>query len=244
MRAIFASAIPVISAVGHEVDIALSDLVADVRAPTPTAAAEMVVPHRNDLLEQFASLESRLNDSERWLAPMQQLIDDLHVRFNRSLLSMLERARLRVMHASQSLKLLEPKTSIAHKKQALENLSERLNRCVGLEELKKKRDYVDQVGVRLSASTRRFIADRKKHVLHLRQQFDSLSHKRVLERGFSIVTTADGKLLRSATETKVGSELQIEFAKGSALVDVKKCVDEVGNGEEDNVKRVAECREC
>lgn len=83
-RAIFAAPVPVISAIGHEVDFTIADFVADHRAPTPTAAAEMVVPLREELVEQIRSLEGRLlrvvqarleNDREEWAGLLRRLVD-------------------------------------------------------------------------------------------------------------------------------------------------------------------------
>ena len=77
VKAVFACRTPVISGVGHEVDTTLCDFAADVRAPTPTAAAEMCVPKVSDLLVRIAELERRLRDSDRWLQPRAQRVDEL-----------------------------------------------------------------------------------------------------------------------------------------------------------------------
>jgi exodeoxyribonuclease VII large subunit len=129
-RAIFACPVPVISAVGHEVDFTIADFVADHRAPTPTAAAEMVVPCRQELRDQLRSLEQqlvnctqntldkakevyrnllkRLSDPGRKLRENQQRIDDLSVDLHRRVLDRICRLRERLAHGSGRLSALNP----------------------------------------------------------------------------------------------------------------------------------------
>ena len=142
-RAIFASAAPVISAVGHEIDFTIADFVADRRAPTPTAAAEMVVPKRADLLEHLASMEQallrgverkieserdnwrdlvkRLSDPGRKLREHQQRLDELSVDLMRRFQDRLRQGRDELARATGRLEALSPLAvlergySIAHK---------------------------------------------------------------------------------------------------------------------------------
>jgi exodeoxyribonuclease VII large subunit len=142
-RAIYASPIPVISAVGHEVDFTIADFVADHRAPTPTAAAEMVVARREDLIEQvrvlgarflrciqskieterdaLGSLSRRLSDPRRRLRENQMLLDELSVGLWRRFQDRLARMRQRLAHGAERLGGLSPLAvlergySIAHK---------------------------------------------------------------------------------------------------------------------------------
>jgi exodeoxyribonuclease VII large subunit len=142
-RAIYASPVPVISAVGHEVDFTIADFVADHRAPTPTAAAEMVVARREDLIEQvrvlggrffrciqskikterdaLGSLARRLSDPRRRLRENQMLLDELSLSLWRRFQDRLARVRQRLAHGSERLGGLSPLAvlergySIAHK---------------------------------------------------------------------------------------------------------------------------------
>jgi exodeoxyribonuclease VII large subunit len=142
-RAIFAAPVPVISAVGHEVDFTIADFVADHRAPTPTAAAEMVVPRKRELVEEMESLESsllramqallelaretgerlarRLMDPSRRLREDQMRLDDLSLSLGRRFRDCLERFKDRLSHAGERLNSLSPLGvlergySIAHK---------------------------------------------------------------------------------------------------------------------------------
>jgi exodeoxyribonuclease VII large subunit len=142
-RAIAASRVPVISAVGHEIDVTIADFVADARAPTPTAAAEMVVPHKGDLVEQLetlsdrlvgavefhiehardglAALAKRLADPSRKLRENQQRVDELSVALLRRFQERLRQLRDRLAQQSGRLSALSPLAvlergySIAHK---------------------------------------------------------------------------------------------------------------------------------
>jgi exodeoxyribonuclease VII large subunit len=142
-RAIAASRVPVISAVGHEIDVTIADFVADARAPTPTAAAEMVVPHKGDLVEQLetlsdrlvgavdfhiehardglAALVKRLADPSRKLRENQQRVDELSVALLRRFQERLRQLRDRLAQQSGRLSALSPLAvlergySIAHK---------------------------------------------------------------------------------------------------------------------------------
>ena len=142
-RAIFASEVPVVSAVGHEIDFTIADFVADARAPTPTAAAEMILPRKRDLLEQVETLElrlasgidfqldqlretfeglvKRLSDPSRKLRENQQRIDELSIDLTRRLTERLRQLKDRLaeragrLGALSPLAVLERGYSIAHK---------------------------------------------------------------------------------------------------------------------------------
>jgi exodeoxyribonuclease VII large subunit len=142
-RSIFSSPVPVVSAVGHEIDFTIADLVADARAPTPTAAAEIVVPRKSELLEQVMALESqllrsmrrklelakedwrafvkRLADPERKLRETQQRVDELSVDLLRRFRDRLRQLKDQLAQGSQRLGALSPLAvldrgySIAHK---------------------------------------------------------------------------------------------------------------------------------
>jgi exodeoxyribonuclease VII large subunit len=142
VRAVAASSIPIISAVGHETDTSLCDFAADVRAPTPTAAAEMAVPVRRDLLGQLRELGHRIercarrtverageqyeNSVRRWperdalLAPQRQKLDDLAERLPRALGARLDRARGELGHAAGALR---PGLLVGAHRRASERLS-------------------------------------------------------------------------------------------------------------------------
>ncbi len=196
VRSIFASRVPVVSGVGHEVDVTLSDLVSDVRAPTPTAAAEMVVPRRSDLLKIISEFERRLSDFERWLEPKTQRLDDLALRLNSRIELNLKQAGLVLKTAEAKLRSIRPEKVIVAFRERVGFFDKRLNTGLG-SALKYKQAMLDKVAGRLEA----------------------MSPMRVLQRGYSLVEH-DGELVRSSAALKKGDVLDLRFFKGNAKSEV------------------------
>lgn len=216
-RLISASPIPVISAVGHEIDFTISDFAADLRAPTPSAAAELVAKSSVELggkinsLERLLkiTLEKKLNSiREKMLGLTKRLVDpkrrlqDLELR-NDDLLSRLELALNRYL---------------GDRRHRIDLLNEKLGNPESLIQAKYKE--------LAHFKTRSFQAlvfqlERKKsQVIHFSGLLDSLSPLKVVERGYSIVTS-NNKVIKSHTQLKVGDQLYIRLAQGalSATVD-------------------------
>jgi exodeoxyribonuclease VII large subunit len=217
VRAVAGSRIPVISAVGHEVDWTLADFAADVRAATPSNAAEIAVRDRAEVARRVALLGGRaaralrqsLGDRRRLLArliekygfrrvrdffgPSQQRVDEALERMRRALRQSLEGWRRRLGAVRQRYGLREwPRTLTARRKQvdALRGaMTERLVQSMQAER------------VRLSGFDDRLRA---------------LSPRRVLERGYCLARAADGSLLRAAESLQVGERITVEFARGEA----------------------------
>ncbi len=217
-RAIAASRVPVISAVGHEIDFTIADFVADLRAPTPSAAAELVVQNAEDLQNQITAsqrvlysgfirkmqmLKQKISLLARALVDPARMLQDLSQR-NDDLLVRLELGMNRYLSD--------------HKKNV-----ELLNHKLGSPET-----LIDAVRVRTSNLKSRMQA-RMQALLQLRTQnlqryfslLDSLSPLRVVERGYSIVK-AEGKIVKDSKILKVGEEIELRFAKGEALAKVIK----------------------
>jgi exodeoxyribonuclease VII large subunit len=112
VRAVFRSAVPVVSGVGHEVDTTLCDLAADVRAPTPTAAAEMVVPKRADLLTVIEGYQRRLAMTDRWMLVKVQRVDELSMRLGAAQSRSFEEARFRLAANEARLRGIQPEKVI------------------------------------------------------------------------------------------------------------------------------------
>ncbi len=215
-RAIAESPIPVVSAVGHETDFTIADFVADLRAPTPTAAIELTTP-------DAAALDA-------WFA---QTGLDLRRRLTRAL----ELAKLRLRAAEQG-KLARPAEALAPFIQKLDVLEEELRRAA-LSRLEQARHQLDMAAARLSTRTLRAahtVAGERLTALHRRllqsarmrlqersARLDALEvhlhaadPQNALERGFALVSGADGKLIRSTASLHEGDALHLRFASGSA----------------------------
>jgi exodeoxyribonuclease VII large subunit len=213
VRAAAESQIPLISAVGHETDTTLIDYAADVRAPTPTAAAELAVPVREDLVERLASLaarqsraigryveerQTRLRSATRALPRPEDVLALARQRFDASAGSLaqalranLQKHRLAYTRVSTGLSPKPLKSRLADSRKRLGDLDGRAARAVR---------------VRLRSLSDRLQSDAK--------LMASLSYESVLQRGFALVRGSSGETLRQAAAVKPGQSLVIQFADG------------------------------
>ncbi len=235
-RAAAASDIPLISAVGHETDTTLIDFVSDRRAPTPTAAAELAVPVRMELLawtgEQGARLSrsasdavqrraQRLRDLSRALprpdtllnTPRQRL-DLVSDRLAPALGRSVQNRRLRVVEISAHLRPSTLRNLVAARQEAVRNLSSRLSLRPIQREIETQRNNVARLAERLtSAQTARL--DRMRQNLEATDRLrETLSYKATLERGYAVVR-AEGHVLTTKEQAGQHSEFEIEFADGT-----------------------------
>lgn len=221
-RAIFASAIPVVSAVGHETDVTIADFIADLRAPTPSAAAEMVSRNQQELLRQILSAQQRLgmamdyflaNRSRRFtqifhrlqqqhpqlrLARQQTALERLHQRMNSAIDSQLKRTSLRQSRLIQRLNQQSPQPRIHRAQTRIQQLEYRL---------------AENVRSRLSATRERF----GNAVTHL----EAVSPLSTLARGYSVSTASDGKVLKKVKQVKAGDVMTTRLEDGWVESEVK-----------------------
>jgi exodeoxyribonuclease VII large subunit len=215
IRAVAASTIPVISAVGHETDTTLIDFVSDRRAPTPTAAAEMAVPVRSDLLGQTQDLE------RRFIRTIRKSLDDRQRHLNQ-LVRVLPRAdqlfaspRQRLDIASERLTHALRKNVQKHREQLIESasrlrpnqLGERITNCT---------ERTTTLGRRLQRAQSVRLANIYRSLEALSRVLDSVSYRSVLDRGFALVRGADGSIRRRAANVRKGETLTLTFTDGEA----------------------------
>jgi len=215
-RAIVASKIPVISAVGHEVDFTIADFVADLRAPTPSAAAELVVREKRAVAESVVTLTHRLHramtrrlqrEGERVAALTHRRVLTDPDRPLRDLARRVDNARARLLRAGHVM--------VARSAHRLDvaTVAVRANNPVA--KLVKSQHRLDGLRGRLHAGTAR-VLDRSQHqVARAVARLGSLSPLAVLARGYSVTRRPDGTIVRRAREVGVGDELSVLIQEGT-----------------------------
>jgi exodeoxyribonuclease VII large subunit len=222
-RAISASLIPIISGVGHETDFTIADFVADVRASTPSAAAELVVQTRREFDRHITDLQETLGQRMRYrlsvlsrrvhelsarrafqrprdlLRQQRQRADEMTSRLTHGLRSRLEQARKRFTAAHVRIVSFDLRAKIGRMHIRLERIAAEL-------------------GVRAD----RLLRAKRERLERLRLQLDERSPLRVLERGYAIATDAAGKVLRSAEQVAVGDVVSVQLHRGRVIAEVKK----------------------
>ena len=221
VRAAAASAIPLISAIGHETDTTLIDFAADRRAPTPTAAAEIAVPVRQELLLGLLDLHNR--GSLALMRAMAMKADGLKA---------LARG------------LVHPKRNLEQALQKLDDWGERLRACLPVLLLQKEQqlavaaaklqpktlaqaivhhaDAVKELAERSRRMALRILEDRGQRLNAISQLLTSLDYRRVLERGFALVRDAEGKLITKAASINPKQALLLTFSDGVREVSATK----------------------
>ena len=212
-RTIAACPLPTISAIGHETDFTIADFVADVRAPTPSAAAELAVPVAAELMTEMSVLGGRLGRGLLGQLGQRRL--------------MLERARTR---------LGDPRRLIDDRRQALDDLSERAARATGNASSRRRKDLqvvegrllrahpqrriadqrvaMGQLERRLSRLGSQLLAERRRPLESLASKLDALSPLKVLDRGYSLARGPDGNVLRSCQGLTPGNAVTVTLRDG------------------------------
>ena len=215
-RAIAASELPVVSAIGHETDFTIADFVADLRAPTPSAAAELITTAQHRIEEQVEHLSLRMHRAARYaliqareqfarlsapaalarlhdgLNRRQQRVDELSFRMETSLRRQLQTSAQHLQQTASNIVRLD----VSHR-------------------LKLSRERLDSLTSRLTQSQSAARSRHRAHLESLERNLSSLSPLGVLRRGYALVYDQQGKLLRNAADAQLGQILNTRLAQGS-----------------------------
>ena len=245
-RAVAACPVPIVCGVGHEVDESIADLVADLRAATPSNAAELVVPDLGVLVEAIETaqrrlqramevrigserlalerLDKKLRDPRHALSGVRRAFDSTQVRLARALRRQLVTTRKRLAELERRLSRADPSARLAQQRRVLDALGERLARTLP-PRLLRERVTMEQLAQRLEASPRAAALLARQRLGVLGARLDALSPLRVLARGYAI-TLLDGRALTDASEASAGDPVQIRLARGSLEAEVKRTIPE------------------
>jgi exodeoxyribonuclease VII large subunit len=218
-RAIVSSRIPVVSGVGHETDFTIADFVSDLRAATPTAAAQASVPDAEELAQRLRQIASRMTRAiaRRFENGMQQL-DYLQRRLVHPAQRM-QQQRLHLIQLQQRLQLAQSH-NLQHHQWHGQALQQRL-RAVQPELVELQEKHIEYAR-RLREGMARYFERAHMRLHSLQQQLQNLDPNQVLARGYSMVRDEQGKVVVSSAQITLGSKLDITFAQGRISAEVKE----------------------
>jgi len=236
-RAIFASEIPIISAVGHETDTTIADFVADLRAPTPTGAAELAVPHIAELMER---------------------IQNRKIRMTKSIREKIQQGKIKLNHLERSYAFRYPKKLYHQKVENLDRLLERSNqlmkRRMNLESeklqsfvrrlelqspdiiLKNAREKFTDQEKRLKRAVTLLYRDKQRELTRILKTLDALSPLKIMDRGYSLVYSEKGTLIKSVSAVEEGEKVTISLYDGELSAQVMERKENRDHGGKENFK--------
>ena len=221
-RAIFASLIPVVSAVGHETDVTIADFVADLRAPTPSAAAEVVSRNQLELLRQIQNGQQRLEMAmDYFLANRTRRFTQLHHRLQQ------QHPQLRLARQQTVLERLRQRMSFAvdaQLKRAVsrqQRVTQRLNQQNPQPKIYRAQTRIQQLEYRLAETVRARLSTTRERFGNAVTHLEAVSPLSTLARGYSVTTATDGKVLKQTKQVNTGDVLTTRLSDGWVESEVK-----------------------
>lgn len=210
-QAIFQSDLPIVSAVGHEVDFSISDFVADVRAPTPSAAAELLSPNQSDFMRALKDLEQKLfNEIEDRIQRYQEHLHHLSKRLKHPADTLnaqaqhLDHLALRLKQAIQF--------QISQNRSRIDALIQRLRHPA--EKLNEQKQIIERLENQLRQSMQYRLSSEREHFARLAERLNTMSPLSTLQRGYALVQAQDHRVITSAEQVNLCDELEISLSKG------------------------------
>jgi exodeoxyribonuclease VII large subunit len=247
-RVISASEIPVISAVGHETDFTICDFVADLRAPTPSAAAELVVRSKHELAEKLLGYHKRMtqainykllranNELSRFaqhavfarmqdsIARRQQRVDDLLFRLASAQAHTLKAQLRRADSLENRLRHHDVRVRMGEIRRQLEGRTGQLQSAVS-RLLVANRTELERLAAAMQGAERNLMLRRRGHWERLHSQLEALSPKAILDRGYALVFDSKGRVVKEASQLTPGQQVRTQLARGEFESRVEKVKD-------------------
>ena len=240
--------IPIISAVGHETDFTICDFVADLRAPTPSAAAELVVHSKRDLSEKLLAIHKRMTHAVNYrllrannelsklaqhavfqrmrdsIGRRQQRIDDLLFRLAQSNSRILKTHARRLDLLEAKLRQHDLRVSAGLMRSRLEQRTVQLNTAIH-RLITERNSKVNLLATSLQRDARAVLQRKRARWERLHSTLQTLSPNAILARGYALVFTADGNLVREASQVSPGSEVRARLGHGEFMAKVETVVE-------------------
>ncbi|MFZ7945186.1 MULTISPECIES: exodeoxyribonuclease VII large subunit [Bacillaceae] len=229
-RAIFASNIPIISAVGHETDFTIADFVADLRAPTPTGAAELAVPHLDELMDRILQRQARLQQAMNGKLQFEKgrlnrVQKSYAFRYPHRLydqkLEQLDKVTEKLVRASSRLS--------AVKKGQHEILYKRLLRNHPIEALQEAKNKFERTQKEMNRSMMQILSIKQTEFDRILATLGALSPLKIMERGYSLAYSESNRLVKSVNQVNVNDQIQIQLTDGSLFCSVEKIKERENN---------------
>jgi exodeoxyribonuclease VII large subunit len=222
-RAIAASEVPIITGIGHETDFTIADFVADLRAPTPSAAAEIVVQSRQEFERQIAAcLRDLVKEMRYFLSERRHHVRDLQTHRGFRQIELLVRRRHQQLDELSSSLGVVLRLKLAMTRQRVT----RAGAQIGSFDLRGRatvlRRRIEQPREALRAAMDRLLIARRHHYEKLKLQLDERSPLQLLERGYSITYDASGKVLRFTDQVALGDDISVRLARGVLDANVRR----------------------
>ena len=221
-RAIHTSKIPIISAIGHETDTTIADFVSDIRAPTPSGAAEIVTPDQSELLNLLETTSRRIeHETNQYINSKSQSMDWLSKRLSQSSPLMTVRKKIEISGNLRKLLFSSIGRNLSLHSKAVDSLKFRLNSSSPKLEIQKAISHLSEMQLKITTSTKSSLTKFNSQLTALGKTLDSLSPLKTLDRGYAVARDSKTKKIISNSEkVSINSRIDIKLAKGEIAAKV------------------------
>lgn len=221
-RAIHTSKIPIISAIGHETDTTIADFVSDIRAPTPSGAAEIVTPDQSELLNLLETTSRRIeHETNQYINSKSQSMDWLSKRLSQSSPLMTVRKKIEISGNLRKLLFSSIGHNLSFHTKAVDNFKFRLNSSSPTLKIQRAISHLSEMQLKITASTKSSLTKFNSQLTALGKTLDSLSPLKTLDRGYAVARDSKTKKIISNSEkVSINSRIDIKLAKGEIAAKV------------------------